>query len=64
MSNYSEHAYAILFMDGAVEKKGQSGLSHAEAMLCAEKLQYQGKIARVMHVVGANSYEVDRYPPR
>jgi hypothetical protein len=33
-------------------------------MALAEQLQRTGKIARVMHIVGANSYEVDRYPPR
>jgi hypothetical protein len=56
--------YAILFMDGVVERRGRSGLSHAEAMSDAEELQRKGKTARVMHVLGSRSYEVDRYPPR
>jgi hypothetical protein len=56
--------YAVLFMDGGLEKPGRSGLSHAEAMADAEELQRQGKTARVMHVLRAKSYEVDRYPPR
>jgi hypothetical protein len=64
MSNHSAQSYSILFMDGSVERAGSSGLSHAEAMSCAEKLQRDGKVVRVMHVVGNNSYEVDRYPPR
>jgi hypothetical protein len=63
MSNHP-HSYAIVFMDGMVEIAGSSGLSHAEAMSCAEKLQRNGKVVRVMHVIGSNSYEVDRYPPR
>ena len=56
--------YAVLFMDGAKESVGRSGLSHADAMADAEEFQREGKVARVMHVVGARSYEVDRYPPR
>ncbi len=56
--------HAILFMDGAVEREGRSGLSHVEAMTEAEGLQRKGKTARIMHVLGAKSYEVDRYPPR
>jgi hypothetical protein len=56
--------YAILFMDGADERRGRSGLSHADAMSDAEELQRKGKTARVMHVLGSRSYEVDRYPPR
>jgi hypothetical protein len=56
--------YAVLFMDGADERRGRSGLSHADAMLDAEELQRKGKTARVMHVLGSRSYEVDRYPPR
>jgi hypothetical protein len=59
--------YAVLFIDSsseAIEKAGRSGLSHAEAMADAEELQREGKTARVMHVLGAKSYEVDRYPPR
>jgi hypothetical protein len=56
--------YAVLFMDGATERQGRSGLSHTDAMEDAEELQREGKTARVMHVVGARSYEVDRYPPR
>jgi hypothetical protein len=56
--------YAILFMDGAVEREGRNGLSHVEAMTEAEGLQRKGKTARIMHVLGAKSYEVDRYPPR
>ena len=51
-------------MEGANETAGRSGLSHAEAMADAEELQREGKTVRVMHVVGAKSYEVDRYPPR
>jgi hypothetical protein len=51
-------------MDGADERRGRSGLSHAAAMADAEELQRQGKVARVMHVFGSRSYEVDRYPPR
>jgi len=56
--------YAVLFMDGANERQGRSGLSHPEAMADAETFQRAGKTARVMHVLGAKSYEVDRYPPR
>ncbi len=56
--------YAILFMDGVDERQGRSGLSHADAMSDAEELQRKGKTARVMHVLGSRSYEVDRYPPR
>jgi hypothetical protein len=56
--------YAILFTDAGGERAGLSGVSHVAAMLEAERLQREGKIARVMHVVGAKSYEVDRYPPR
>lgn len=56
--------YAILFMDGATEKQGRSGISHADAMADAEELQRKGKVCRIMHVLGARSYEVDHYPPR
>jgi hypothetical protein len=56
--------YAVLFMDGADERQGRSGLSHPEAMADAESFQRAGKTARVMHVLGTKSYEVDRYPPR
>jgi hypothetical protein len=56
--------YAILFMDGATEKQGRSGLSHADAMADAEELQRKGKVVRIMHVLGTRSYEVDHYPPR
>jgi hypothetical protein len=51
-------------MDGADERQGRSGLSHPEAMADAETFQRAGKTARVMHVLGSKSYEVDRYPPR
>ncbi len=56
--------YVVLFMDGATERQGRAGLSHAAAMADAEELQREGKTARVMHVLGARSCEVDCYPPR
>jgi hypothetical protein len=61
---YQEHEYAVDVTEGAIERRAEAGLSHAEAMACAERLQRTGKVVCVMHVVGANSYEVDRYPPR
>jgi hypothetical protein len=57
-------AYSVATEDGGIEKTERSGLSHAAAMTFAEKCQRDGKVARVMHVIGANRYEIDRYPPR
>jgi hypothetical protein len=51
-------------MEGATERQGRSGLSHVDAMTDAEEFQREGKPARVMHVLGTKSYEVDSYPPR
>ncbi len=61
---YQEHEYAVDVTEGTIERRARTGLSHAAAMACAERLQHAGRVVRVMHVVGANSYEVDRYPPR
>jgi hypothetical protein len=58
-------AYAVsTTVNGDDERTERSGLSHAAAMTLAEGLQREGKIVRVMHVIGANRYETDRYPPR
>jgi hypothetical protein len=61
---YPERAYAVVISDSAIRRPEWSGLSQVEAMRLAENLQHGGNIARVMHVVGDKSYEVDRYPPR
>jgi hypothetical protein len=58
---HEEHEYAIGLSDGTLQWRG---MSHAAAMVRAEALQRTGMIVCVMHVVGAHSYEVDRYPPR
>jgi hypothetical protein len=57
-------AYAVLTADGVTGRPEWMGLSHSEAMTLAEKLRRDGNVARVMHVVGDRSYEVDRYPAR
>jgi hypothetical protein len=62
--NRNRQTYAVLSGDGETGRPEWSELSHAEAMTLAEKLQRDGQIARVMHVVGGHSYEVDRYPAR
>ncbi len=59
-----EHAYAVVTADRGLETLRRSGLSHVEAMMLAEALWQDGKVAGVMHVVGDRSYEVDRYPAR
>jgi hypothetical protein len=64
MTMDSDHGYAIVVDDGVGESTVRSGLSHVEGMMLAEELQREGKLIRVMHVIGSNSYEVDRYPPR
>jgi hypothetical protein len=56
-----ERAYAVLTAHDGTARRG---LSHASAMLLAEKLQRDGRVAVVVHVVGEKSYEVDRYPVR
>jgi hypothetical protein len=56
--------YAVDLSEESLERPFQRGLSHSEAMAVAERMQRMGKTARVMHLVGAKSYEVDRYPPR
>ena len=56
--------YAVDVVEGGVERRALRGASHAEAMTRAEGLQRDGKVARVIHLVGDASYEVDRYPPR
>jgi hypothetical protein len=64
MIENESQAYCVATEDGGVERTEQSGLSHAAAMIFAEKCQREGRVARVMHVIGANRYEIDRYPPR
>jgi len=64
MNAKPDQAYAIVVVDGVGASTVRSGLSHVEGMMLAERLQREGKLIRVMHVVGSNSYEVDRYPPR
>jgi hypothetical protein len=59
-----DHAYAVVTTDGAVQRPERRGLSHADAMLVAERLRSDGHVAIVMHVLGGKSYEVDRYPAR
>ena len=59
------NAYAVVTTThGTSESSQRRGMSHAEAMILAERLQRAGKVATVMHIVGGKSYEVDRYPPR
>jgi hypothetical protein len=57
-------AYAVVTEDGPMATPLRGGLSHAEAMTLAETLRGEGRVVRVMHVTGGNSYEVDRYPVR
>ncbi|HLK38138.1 MAG TPA: hypothetical protein VKU41_15355 [Polyangiaceae bacterium] len=57
-------AYAVVTVDGTAVTGSRRGLSHANAMRCAEKSGRHGKVAIVMHLVGDRSYEVDRYPAR
>ncbi len=57
-------AYAVVLVEGGVETPHRSGLSHPAAMTLAEELQREGKTARVIHMMGGGSYEVDRYPIR
>jgi hypothetical protein len=59
-----QQAYAVFTAHGALETLNRAGLSHVGAMRLAEQLRRDGKVAVVMHVVGARSYEVDRYPAR
>jgi hypothetical protein len=59
-----QRAYAVVTAGDAHGKPERSGLSHVEAMTLAEELQREGRVAVVMHVVGDQSYEVDRYPAR
>jgi hypothetical protein len=59
-----ERAYAVVTVPGAVERPEQRGLSHAQATSVAEKLRQDGHVAVVIHVVGDEGYEVDRYPAR
>jgi hypothetical protein len=56
--------YSVSRTEDAAERPLHRGLSHAQAMTVAERLHRAGGIAHVMHIVGATSYEVDRYPPR
>jgi hypothetical protein len=56
--------YAIFFMEGATERLGRSGLSHAEAMAGAEETQREGWTARIIYVVGVRTYEGYSYPVR
>jgi hypothetical protein len=58
------HAYAVVVARQDAQKPEWSGLSHAEAMRCAEGLRQSGATIAVMHVVGGKSYEVDCYPVR
>lgn len=57
-------SYAVVTDEDASSKAEWRGLAHADAMKLAEKLRGEGKIARVMHVIGTRGYEVDRYPAR
>jgi hypothetical protein len=59
-----EHAYSVVVVDSRGERTERTGLSHVEGMILAEEFQREGKIARVMHMVGSKGYEVDSYPPR
>jgi hypothetical protein len=61
---HEEREYAVDVLEGDTERRAARGLDHAEAMAYAERLQRDGKIVRVMHMVGATGHEVDRYPPR
>lgn len=63
---HEEREYAVDVLEGNTERRALRlrGLDHAEAMACAERMQRDGKIVRVMHMVGATGHEVDRYPPR
>jgi hypothetical protein len=61
---HAERAYAVVTSRGALPRPGEGGLSHAQAMMLAEELRRQGHVARVLHVVGEKSYEVDRCPAR
>jgi hypothetical protein len=59
-----ERAYAVVTVPGAVERPERRGLSHAQATTVAEMLRQKGHVAVVIHVVGEEGYEVDRYPAR
>jgi hypothetical protein len=50
--------------EGAVTTPAHTGLSHPAAMRVADELRRGGQVATVVHVVGDQSYEVDRYPVR
>ncbi len=62
--NLEDKAYAVVVGAGATERTERTGISHAAAMRLAEELEADGKIARVLHVLGAGRFEVDRYPLR
>jgi hypothetical protein len=57
-------AFAVLTADGEPGRQEWRGLSHAAAMVLAERLFREGHVTRVMHQVGDRSVEVDRYPAR
>jgi S-adenosylmethionine synthetase len=59
-----DHAYDVVSVRGHTEVAERKGLSHPDAMRLAESLRRDGKVAVVKHVVGDQSYEVDRYPLR
>jgi hypothetical protein len=59
-----DHGYAIAIVDRANQKTECKGLTHVEAMTRAEQVQREGGVARVLHVIGDVSHEVDSYPPR
>jgi hypothetical protein len=58
------HGYAVVVAHREVQKPEWTGLSHAGAMKCAERLWHAGETVAVMHVVGARRHEVDFYPVR
>jgi hypothetical protein len=59
-----DKTYAVVVATGATERTERSGLSHPAAMRLAEELESAGNTARVLHVLGAGRFEVDRYPLR
>jgi hypothetical protein len=56
-------AYTVV-TEGAATTPAHVGLSHPAAMRVADELRRGGRVATVVHVVGDQSYEVDRYPVR
>lgn len=60
------YCLVALSADGHGETTLRDGLSHRAAMALAEAIQREGNHVnvKVMHMIGSDRYEVDRYPLR